>query len=463
MDAWVEQEVAGTVLPDQRLATRLGRLLADFADRVGGTVPMACQDWAAAKAAYRFFDNPRVTDRAILGGHFAATAGRSAATPGTVLVLHDTTEFSFTRNTPDGVGYLSYVKGRHATHTACGVLLHSGLVVTTDGVPLGLAAAEFWSRREFKGTNARNKQVNATRLPIEENESYRWLENLAAATARLGDPGRCVHVGDREADIFELFHAAHEARTHFLVRTGVDRLAGRGGTTVARVMARQPVRGVHTVGVRDAHGSVGTARVAVRFCRVTVHPSPAKRKRCGPPSLTAITATERGRPADREAIRWKLLTDLPVDDLAAAVEKLDWYSLRWKIETFHKVLKSGCRAEQARLRTAARLTNLLAVLCVVGWRVFWLTMAARAAPDAPPEVAFTPAEVALLDRVAGDPPAAAGRTVAHYLQVVARLGGYLARAQDPPPGNMAVWRGLARLADLILGHELMAPTEPSCG
>jgi hypothetical protein len=160
MDAWVERELAGVVLPHHRLTTRLGRLLADFADRIGGTVPMACQDWAATKPAYRFLDNPRVTDRAILGGHFAATAGRFAAAAGTVLVLHDTTEFSFTRNTPDGVGYLSYVKGRHATHTACGVLLHSSLAVTTDGLPLGLAAAKFWSRRVFKGTNAAKRTVS---------------------------------------------------------------------------------------------------------------------------------------------------------------------------------------------------------------------------------------------------------------------------------------------------------------
>jgi hypothetical protein len=100
------------------------------------------------------------------------------------------------------------------------------------------------------------------------------------------------------------------------------------------------------------------------------------------------------------------------------------------------------------------LTNLLAVLCVVGWRVFWLTMVNRAAPDAPPEVAFTPAEIAVLDRVVGRPPQAPKRTISHYLLLVAKLGGYLARTKDPPPGNMVVWRGLTRLADILLGSEL---------
>ena len=120
-------------------------------------------------------------------------------------------------------------------------------------------------------------------------------------------------------------------------------------------------------------------------------------------------------------------------------------------------MKSGCRAEPSKLRTVTRLTNLLAVLCVVGWRVFWLTMTSRATPDATPAVAFTPVEIAALDRMAGGPPEASQRTVSHYLVEVAKLGGYLARTKDPPPGNMVVWRGLARLNDLCLGFELNDP------
>src|SRR6478672_13247423 len=182
MDAWVERELGGD-FPDQRLKARLGKLLGDLGRRIGGTVPMACQDWAATKAAYRFFDNQRVDEGVVLAGHFAATTARCAATPGTVLVLHDTTEFSFTRDTPEGIGQLSFVKGRHVTHTVCGVLLHSSLVLTPGGVPLGLAAVKFWTRDKFKGTNALKRKVNPTRIPIEQKESVRWLENLRQSTA----------------------------------------------------------------------------------------------------------------------------------------------------------------------------------------------------------------------------------------------------------------------------------------
>src|SRR3954470_4902259 len=173
MDAWVDRELGDCTFPDRRLKARLGKLLGDLGRRIGGTIPAACQDWAATKAAYRFFSNPRVDEGLILAGHFAATTARFTATAGMVLVLHDTTEFSFTRDTPEAIGRLSFVKGRHVTHTVCGVLLHSSLVLTTDGLPLGLAAVKLWTRKAFKGTNARKRTVNPTRVPIEEKESVR--------------------------------------------------------------------------------------------------------------------------------------------------------------------------------------------------------------------------------------------------------------------------------------------------
>ena len=160
------------------------------------------------------------------------------------------------------------------------------------------------------------------------------------------------------------------------------------------------------------------------------------------------------KPTGPRAVRWRLLTDLPVDDLNSAIGKLTWYAQRCKIETFHKILKSGCRVGDARLRTAERLTNLLAVFCVVAWRVFWLTMTSRATPCAPAEVALTGAEVEVLDRLAGDTSPPSDRTVSHYLKTIAKLGGYLARSKNSPPGNMVIWRGLTRLMDIQFGFEL---------
>jgi len=157
------------------------------------------------------------------------------------------------------------------------------------------------------------------------------------------------------------------------------------------------------------------------------------------------------------------VTDLGVNSLEDAIEKINFYAMRWKIEVFHKIPKSGCRAEDAKLRTADRLANLVALFCIVSWRVLWMTMMARADPEADPAVAFTISEIAILDRLIGDTGnrTAKSGTLLIYLIKLARLGGYLARIADPPPGNTVVWRGLRRLADIQLGTELA--TSLTCG
>ena len=166
-----------------------------------------------------------------------------------------------------------------------------------------------------------------------------------------------------------------------------------------------------------------------------------------------IHADERGTPNNRKKIEWRLITDLPVQSRKEAIEKLEWYALRWKIEVFHKILKSGCKAEDSKLRTAQRLANLIAVFCIVSWRIFWMTMLNRSVPDAPPGLALTEAEIGLLDRVMkdNDQRPLRRKTLSHYLTKIARLGGYLARANDPPPGNIVMWRGLSRLNDIEFG------------
>ncbi len=124
---------------------------------------------------------------------------------------------------------------------------------------------------------------------------------------------------------------------------------------------------------------------------------------------------------------WKLLTNLPITCLRDATEKLDWYALRWKIETYFKVLKSGCKAEEAKLRTASRLTNLIAIYCIISWRIFWLCMVSRTDPDAPASAVFTTTEQRILDQIDPKPPPTGGQTASDYLFAVARLGGYLSR------------------------------------
>lgn len=464
--AWVERELSGCKFKDRRLERRLRTLLAQLASRPGGSIPLACEDWANTKAAYRFFDNARVDESEILAGHFQATRSRMPNSSDPVLVLHDTTEFSYQRENTEAIGNTTVIStgvrkdGRPRLHTVCGILMHSSLAVTTDGLPLGLSAIKFWSRDKFKGTNALKRKINPTRVPIEEKESVRWLDNMRQSSTGLGDPARCVHIGDREADIYELFCLATEIGTHFVIRTCADRLAGDGDHTVSAEMEEVRCKGVHRVEVTDRDGCASIAVIELRYRRIHVLPPIGKQGRYPSLKLTVLHATERDKPKNRERIDWKLITDLPIDSRVDAVEKLRWYALRWRIETYHKILKSGCRAEELKLRTAERIVHLLAIFCIIAWRVFWLTMVQRETTRAPSSLVFTKLEIDLLARTAPKLRTRGRTSLRDGLVQLARLGGYLNRASDGPPGITVIWRGMARLTDIALGYEIARGT---CG
>ena len=381
------------------------------------------------------------------------------------MVLHDTTEFTYKREKPEAVGKTriniagAYRDGTPRLYTACGVLMHSSLAVTTEGLPLGLTAIKFWSREKFKGTSRLKRHINPTRVPIEEKESIRWLENVSQSTQLLGAPERCVHVGDRESDIYELFCRTQDAGSKFLFRTCVDRLAADGTVTISEQMKSVICKGLHRVSVRDQHGNVIETVLELRYRKIHVLAPLYKQGRYPPLDLTVLHATERGKPKGRDPIDWKLITNLPVNSRRDAIEKLQWYSLRWKIEVFHKILKSGCHAEQSKLRTAERIVNLLAMFCILSWRIFWLTMINRVAPNAKASIAFTELEIRLLEQLAPaevDGARARPPPLCSCLLQLARLGGYLNRRTDPPPGNTVIWRGMGRLTDIEIGFQLGA-------
>lgn len=218
------------------------------------------------------------------------------------------------------------------------------------------------------------------------------LENLRLSTELTAAPDRCVHVGDRESDIYELYCLSEELGTRFLVRSCVDRLAEDGGTTIAKVMAEVQSSGAHEVRFRDGHGKDHCAVLSVRHASMTVFPPIVKQRKYRYQDLQIIRAEELDPPEGRAPVFWKLITNLPVTTHAVAVHKLEWYALRWKIETSFRTLKIGCRIEELRLVTADRLANCIALCCVVAWRVSWLTMFSREAPKASPAAVLTDVE-----------------------------------------------------------------------
>ncbi len=238
----------------------------------------------------------------------------------------------------------------------------------------------------------------------------------------------------------------------------MDRLAQEGASSVAEEMEGVLVKGLHRIEVRDDKGNLSEAVLELKYRRLKIRPPVGKQANYSALVLIVIHACERHAPKGREPIEWKLFTDLPVTSREQAIEKLQWYAMCWKIEVFHKILKSGCKVEASGLRTAARLIRLIATCCIVAWRVFWMTMVKRAQPTAAPSVALTQEEIQILDQLRPDKPGAkpAARPLPDYIIKIAKLGGYLGRANDPPLGNIIMWRGLSHLADLTLGFSLHA-------
>jgi len=221
--------------------------------------------------------------------------------------------------------------------------MHVSFAITPKGLPLRPTAAKFWSRSKFEGTAELKRRVNLTRIPIDQKESIRWLDNLRQSTELAEEPGRCVHIGDRKSDIYELYCLAEELGTKILVRSCVDRLAQDGKTTIAQVMERTPCSGTHEIQFRDAKGKEQRAVLSIRYATMTVRPPIGKQNKYISQELQIIHAEELNPPEDRERIRGKLIINLAVTHHADAVHKPDWYAKRWKIETFFRTLKTGCR------------------------------------------------------------------------------------------------------------------------
>jgi hypothetical protein len=305
-ESWIAQELAGCEFQmsgsqnDSRSCA--GSCQAASAKAFHGLI----RTGANTKTAYRFFANERVSETAILGGHFQATETRLASAEWPILILHETTELSFHRKDVAAVGMTTRMPARKLTgkpqhYNVCGILMHSSLAVTVEGLPLGLAAIRFWSRNKFYGCN-QMKRGSTRRALIEQKESYRWLENLRQSTTLVQEPQRCVHIGDRESDIYELFCTAQSLGTHFLLRTCVDQLAGDGKHTIADEMAEVRVQGLHRIQIRDNKGNPSEAVLEIRYRRIRVLPPIGKSKQYPELMLTVIHAQERGVPTGRDKV-----------------------------------------------------------------------------------------------------------------------------------------------------------------
>ena len=448
MAQWVDEELSTLDLGDTRRNQRVKHMVAKMADRPGGSVPQVFETRAEAVAAYRALSSDAVEAEAIVSAARDACVKRMLGHR-LVLAIQDTTSFSFAKHpATEGTGPLS------DPHWL-GFFLHDVLAVSADGIPLGLVHHKVWARDPDKpGTRAKRKQ-----RPFAEKESFRWVESLRAVHEQMPPEVTVVTVADREADIFEVFAAPRPEGSELLIRAAYNRRLLDDERQLWDAVAAEPVAGELTVALRR-HPQRRPREARLQVQHRTVVLSPPHYRVEGtvfePVTVQAILVTELSAPEGETPIRWQLLTTLPVDGFDAARECVRYYSLRWLIERYHFVLKSGCRIEQSQLRTAERLERLLALYFVVAWRLLWLTYAARADGAQPCTVGFTDLEWKVAYQVTHSGKALPDKppNLNQIVRMVASLGGFLGRKGDGEPGVKVLWRGLMRLQDIVLGVQL---------
>jgi len=440
---WAEAEFGAAPLYDPRLKQRLYTIAQAFYEHPQANIPEACGSKARTLGAYRFFQNPKVTMDVVLTPHTDATIARIREHR-VVLVPQDTTTLDYsTHPLTEGLGPTNTTEDR-----ALGLLLHDTLAFTEGGTPLGILDAQCWARDPA----AAGKKYRRKDLPIEQKESMKWLRSFrkAAQVQSLCPATLLVVLGDREADIYELFlEASHTpGGPRLLVRAEKTRQRVVDHAFLWDVLRHRPVAGRLKIQVpRRGARRAREAWVRVRFAAVTLQ---APKHCASAPALPvwAVYVTEPATSQVAEPIEWMLLTTVPVTSFAEAQQRVEWYAGRWGIEVYHRTLKSGCRIEDRQLESAERLETCLGVDMVVAWRIYYLTMLGRETPHVPCTVLFKEIEwKALCCYVRKTPvPPETPPSIGEVTRMIAGLGGHLGRKGDGFPGTQTLWRGMVKAA-----------------
>jgi hypothetical protein len=428
---------------EKRLEKRLLKILSDFSQKPTASIPEFCGDWAATKAAYAFFKNPASRTEAIVLAQRRATCDRIQGL-GRILILQDTTSFDFSHHPQTaGLGPLD--------NSVCqGFLVHTSLATTPEGVPLGVLAQHSWVR----DAQTSGKRHQRHQRLIEDKESHKWLQGLRDSTAALPAETQAIVVSDRESDIYDYFVQPRAKQVDLLVRARHDRGLEQESRLLFLTLSSGPVRGKVTVQVGPRPGQKPRqAACQVYYQKVKLRPPrrrSAKHPKLPPVVLSAILIKEMQPPPGVAALEWFLLTTVEITSFEQACQFIEYYACRWLIERFHFVLKSGCEIEKRQFEHGDRLIRFLAVANVVAWRLLWQTYLSRVESDLPCTVVMTAPEwkalYSFIHKTALLPPQLP--TLGQVTAWLAKLGGFLGRKADGPPGVQLLWQGWRRLFDI---------------
>ena len=469
-DNWIENEFQHIDFGDERVNARFLRTVHLLSGKASGSIHQSCGSWKDVKGAYRLFSNERLDVDEIMGSHRIETAARMSGRK-LLFSIQDTSYLDFdSHQKTKGLGSISKAYKKHKK----GLLLHSALMVTPEGLPLGISSHKCWSRKprdEEKG----KKMARKYRTPIQKKESFKWLQALQETVDLNSEGTQIVTIADRESDIFEFLSAAEKLNTSFVVRNRMDRtfFNEKGEKTrlwteistlpAVKTMTIKIPKNLNreereaTVEVRHTHGDIPI--------RINVVYGPKNKKHDIHEKVTVhvVNVKEVNPPKGVEAVNWTLLTNTPVIDAQTAVEKAVWYTLRWKIEEFFRILKSGCQIEATRLSSADRLMRIIAVKSIIAFKLMYLAKAAIAHPEEDCSKVLSKEEWQTLYCRANRTsiPLQRPPTIKQAIIWLGKLGGFMNRKGDKLPGPMTLWRGYEILKESITMLFILKPQ--TCG
>ena len=385
-----KEDFADINFGDKRLNKRLQKVVENSTKNAEKSILGSGEGRGEAKAFYRLLGNEKFSLSEVTSAATAATIRRMQ---GTVLLVQDTTDIGLTgHKKTEGLGYCSeHVRG---------IKLHSCIALSPEGMPFGLLSQSYETRIEAK--SSLTKAEKAAR-PIEEKESFRWIDTLRDSTEIIPKGVNFITICDREGDFYELYAEAIKTEEDFIIRVTHDRCSDTDEKIVTQVRKTKAL-GTVTVNIpRDSRKGTRAREVSmeVASCRVNVARPTSVRDKTLPSKLpmNLVRITEINPPNGQEPIEWVLATSLAINSVSDAMTIVEYYIQRWKIERFHYVLKSGMGAERIQQRTYERIKPVLLIYSVIALYIMAVTYAGRIMPDAPCSLLLDEDEWKILYRI----------------------------------------------------------------
>jgi hypothetical protein len=440
---WIKDEIEYIPFSDVRLQKRLSKILAKLSKYPASNLSEAFSNKEELKRYYEFISNESINYKDIIEGGSNKVIERINMEE-KVLIASDTMEVDYSKlKSVDDLGDVN--------KTSKGMIVHSSFAVTTKGIPLGIVNQSILSR-----TSGEQKSKKRKEIKIKEKESYKWLEHYLYCQENINKP--FIYIGDRESDIINLYSLPRAKNQDLLIRSMHNRKLKNSKLKLYEYLKSQPIQDYIEVETSYTKDKLPKKRVvSVRYAEVVIS-IPANnpdREELTSSKLNAIYVEEiNSKHPKEEQLKWILLTTMDIKSVDDAIVYIYYYTLRWLIERYHFVLKSGCYIEKLQLKKEERLAKALAIYSIIAWRLLWLTYESRKDENQDATVFFSDIEWKYLKLTIGKSKDFSKiPTLKEITLMLALLGGYMNRKSDSPPGVKILWRGYRKLQERVIGFK----------